>query len=199
MWAVPTSSYMICQSYWKMYHWQSEHECGTCMMVLRHILAVLCEMFSVTCIMSEGQVEEDPLRGLQDHPTWILWIFTCGAPRNRCIFSSFWQQTDTSPSHCGCLSDYPQLPRHLWTDVAVHDETSWLLLKLMENILGTCYECILSAIIHKLNVSEYMLLRTLFLALLCGTSTQNLSTSFSYILYILLPRDIKWKIEITRR
>jgi hypothetical protein len=39
------SSYMICQSYWKVYHWQSEHECRTSMMVLRHILAVLCEMF----------------------------------------------------------------------------------------------------------------------------------------------------------
>jgi hypothetical protein len=46
------SSYMICQSYQKMYHWQSEHECGTCMMVLWHILAVLCEMFSVTPIMT---------------------------------------------------------------------------------------------------------------------------------------------------
>jgi hypothetical protein len=42
------SSYMICQSYWKMYHWQSEPECGTCMMVLRHILAALCEMFSIS-------------------------------------------------------------------------------------------------------------------------------------------------------
>jgi hypothetical protein len=28
---------MICQSYWKIYHWQSEHECGTCMMVLRAV------------------------------------------------------------------------------------------------------------------------------------------------------------------
>jgi hypothetical protein len=42
------SSFMICQSYWKMYHWQSEYECGTCMMVLLHILAVLCELFSVS-------------------------------------------------------------------------------------------------------------------------------------------------------
>jgi hypothetical protein len=32
---------------------------------------------------------------------------------------------DTSPSHCGCLSEYPQLPRHLWTDEAVHGETYW--------------------------------------------------------------------------
>jgi hypothetical protein len=61
--------YMICQSYWKMYHWQSKHECGTCMMVLRHILALLCEMFSLTNIMADGQVEEAPLHGLHAHLT----------------------------------------------------------------------------------------------------------------------------------
>jgi hypothetical protein len=44
------SSYMILQSYWNIYHWQSERKCGTCMIVLRHILAVLCQMFSVTPI-----------------------------------------------------------------------------------------------------------------------------------------------------
>jgi hypothetical protein len=41
----------IGQSYWKLYHWQSEQD-----MVLRHILAVLCEIF-------DGQVEGDPLHG----------------------------------------------------------------------------------------------------------------------------------------
>jgi hypothetical protein len=35
------------------------------MMVLRHIFAVLCEMFSVTSIMTDGYVGEDTLRGLQ--------------------------------------------------------------------------------------------------------------------------------------
>jgi hypothetical protein len=32
----------------------AEHNCDTCMMMLRHILAVLCEMFSVTAIMTDG-------------------------------------------------------------------------------------------------------------------------------------------------
>jgi hypothetical protein len=32
----------------------AEHECGTCMMVLRHILALLWEIFSVTAIMTDG-------------------------------------------------------------------------------------------------------------------------------------------------
>jgi hypothetical protein len=38
----------------EMYQWQSEHECDTCMIVLRHILAVLCEMFSITRVMTDG-------------------------------------------------------------------------------------------------------------------------------------------------
>jgi hypothetical protein len=59
------SSYMICQSYWKMYHWQLKQECGACVMVLRHILAVLCEMFSITHITANGQQEEE-LHGLHD-------------------------------------------------------------------------------------------------------------------------------------
>jgi hypothetical protein len=57
----------------QVYHWQSEHECDICMMLLRHILVVLCEMFSVTPIMSDGQVEEDPLYGLH-----ARHIFICG-------------------------------------------------------------------------------------------------------------------------
>jgi hypothetical protein len=38
------SFFMIRHSYWKLYHWQSEHECGTCIVVFRHILAVLCDV-----------------------------------------------------------------------------------------------------------------------------------------------------------
>jgi hypothetical protein len=54
------SSYMICQSYLKMYHWQSEHECGTCMMVLRHILAMLWEMFHDQWIGKGGPIAWPP-------------------------------------------------------------------------------------------------------------------------------------------
>jgi hypothetical protein len=52
--AAEMSSDMICQSYRLVLHWQSEHESGTCTMVLRHNLAVLCEMFSATHIMTDG-------------------------------------------------------------------------------------------------------------------------------------------------
>jgi thiol:disulfide interchange protein len=64
-----TSAYTICHGYWKMYHWQSEHESGTCMMVVCQILAVLCEMFSVTPVMTYGQVQKIPLHDLSAHQT----------------------------------------------------------------------------------------------------------------------------------
>jgi hypothetical protein len=35
-------------------HWRREQECGTFMMVLRHILAMLCEMLPITPIMTDG-------------------------------------------------------------------------------------------------------------------------------------------------
>jgi hypothetical protein len=38
-------------------------------MVLWHIATVLCEMCSVTHIMAEGQVENDPLHGLHARRT----------------------------------------------------------------------------------------------------------------------------------
>jgi hypothetical protein len=47
-----------------------------------------------------------------------------------------------------------------------------------------CLHSILSAIILKLNVSEYMLLRIVFLVLVCGTRAQSLSAPFSYTLYM---------------
>jgi hypothetical protein len=59
-----------------MYHCVSEHECGAYMMVLRHILAVLCEMFSITLIMTGGYLEEVSLHGLHARQISVLWIFT---------------------------------------------------------------------------------------------------------------------------
>jgi hypothetical protein len=48
-----TFSYIICQRYWKMYHWQSEHECCIFMMVLQHISVVMSEVFLITHIMTD--------------------------------------------------------------------------------------------------------------------------------------------------
>jgi hypothetical protein len=46
-------------------HLISELQLKGCMMLLRHILAALCEMFSVTPVMTNGQVEKDTLHDLQ--------------------------------------------------------------------------------------------------------------------------------------
>jgi hypothetical protein len=54
-----------------------------------------------------------------------LHFYLVRMPKNPSICSSCWPQTGTSLSHCGCLSDHLQLPRHLWMDVAVHDEMCW--------------------------------------------------------------------------
>jgi hypothetical protein len=56
----------------------AEHECGTCMTVLRHTVAELREMSSVTATVTDGQVEEDPLHDLHARQISILRIFTCG-------------------------------------------------------------------------------------------------------------------------
>jgi hypothetical protein len=48
--------------------------------VLRHISALLCEMFSVAPIMTDGQIEEDPLHGLHARRTWILTSVVYAAP-----------------------------------------------------------------------------------------------------------------------
>jgi hypothetical protein len=45
------------------------------MMVLQHILAMLCEMFHMTPIMTNGYKEEDPLHDLHAHQFSVLWIF----------------------------------------------------------------------------------------------------------------------------
>jgi hypothetical protein len=82
------SSYMVCQCYWKMYHWQSQHDCCACMMVLRHILAVLCEMFLITTIKTDGWAGEHPVHVFTlvyfVSSGFLLWVqlktLVCAAP-----------------------------------------------------------------------------------------------------------------------
>jgi hypothetical protein len=50
----------------------------------------------------------------------FLSVGTCETP---CACSTCWQQMGISPSHFECLSDFLQLPWHLWTDAAFHDKT----------------------------------------------------------------------------
>jgi hypothetical protein len=43
-----------------------------------HVWAVQSVIFSLTAITTHGQVEEDPMHGIDAHQIWILWISTCG-------------------------------------------------------------------------------------------------------------------------
>jgi hypothetical protein len=52
-------------------------------MVLQHILAVLCEVFSVTLTLFDEQIEEDPLHGLYARQISVLYIFTRGDTQNQ--------------------------------------------------------------------------------------------------------------------
>jgi hypothetical protein len=116
--------------------------------------------------------------------TWLesSGFLPVGTLKHPCVCSSCWQRRDTSPLHCGCLSDYPQLPRSFCTDVAVHVETcrgvSRRVLNLMRDVLSTYCKCTLLAINHKLNISGHILIWTFFLVLECGTRVQSLSAPF---------------------
>jgi hypothetical protein len=75
------------------------------------------------------------------HPVDLLPVRT---PKTPCLCSSCWQQRIISPSHCGCPSDYPQLPWHPWTvrrSVMVRVEES---IKSRGGHLGTYSKCTLS-------------------------------------------------------
>jgi hypothetical protein len=111
------SSYKMCQSYW-MYHWQPEHECGTCMMVLRVVGDVLSN------IMTDGQVHEDPLHDLHDRieSSGCLPVGLLLTTKSHLLRMPV-RRHATAPTYCACLSDGTQRPRHLCLDAAARDET----------------------------------------------------------------------------
>jgi hypothetical protein len=91
---------------------------------------------------------------------WILWIFTSWDTWKYCVCSSRWQTGGTSASQCGCPSDYPKLPRHVWKDVPAHVRSVRRALDLMEDIFGISYKCTPSAITR---VSGHMFTRKLYI------------------------------------
>jgi hypothetical protein len=102
----------------KMCHWQSTdvvHATWRC-----HISAVPCEMLSWPMDrMRRTHCMTSTIRASSESPEFL----PVKTPETSC--SSCWQRTGSSQLHCGCLSDYPQLHRHLWADAAVHDEMYW--------------------------------------------------------------------------
>jgi hypothetical protein len=66
----------------------AEHECGTCIIMIRHILAALCEMFSITPIVTDGWVREDPLHDLHPRQISSSGFLHVGTSKNPCVCSS---------------------------------------------------------------------------------------------------------------
>jgi hypothetical protein len=58
------------------------------MMVIRNVLTVLCEIFSITAIMTNGQVEEDPLHGLNARQIWALLDFCLWGHLNTLVYAA---------------------------------------------------------------------------------------------------------------
>jgi hypothetical protein len=150
-------SYMICQSYWKMYHWQAEHKCGAFMMVLRHILAELCEMFSVTPNMTDGNVKQDLLHGLHARQIWILWrqlkTIVYAAP----VDSKQALQHRTVDG-CQTIRNFQWMRCYIMRCVEAFIESHG-------GHFEHLYKCTLSSIAHKRNISGYMFTRTFLLVL----------------------------------
>jgi hypothetical protein len=150
-----------------------EHECGTCMMVLRHILAVLCKAFSEKSIITDEYVEE----GLHACQIWILCIFTCGNTwKSLCM-----QLLLTTKKHLTIalwmpvrLSATPQAPSNgcggPWWEV------SRRALNPMEDTLCTFYFS------YKLQIKCFLIPvnMDIFSSLVCGKFAPNLSARFGY-------------------
>jgi hypothetical protein len=117
--------------------------------------AVLCEVFSITLSCPMDRYKKTRCMASMSVRSESSGLLPVGTSKHPCVCNSCWQRSSTS--HFRCLSDYPQLSRHLWTDAAVHDETCqgvhWNLTK---NILSTYYRCTLSATTNKLNVSGHV-------------------------------------------
>jgi hypothetical protein len=133
--------------------------------------------------MTTEEVEDDGLHGLHARQIWILVVLLIGTVKTLYVCSSCWQRKGTSSSPSGCLSDYPQLPRHL--NGCGGSPVSRRELNLMEAIFRIYDKCTLSTITHKLNISGTTFIWSSFLAFVCGTRAQILSAPFRYILYIL--------------
>jgi hypothetical protein len=140
-----------------MCRWQSGHECGTCMMLFRRILTALCDMVSIISVITNGQVENDPMHGPQSRKILTFWFLPVWTPKNPCVRSSCWQQRNTSPSHCErkTIWNYPGIFERMGRFMMRRTESH-------EDILATYCECTVSAATHKVNVFGRMLLWLFF-------------------------------------
>jgi hypothetical protein len=163
------SSYMIWQSYWKMYKAKSSAPAQPS----RAVRDVLSNIY---------------------HEGWIGWGGpTAWPPRstpylNPLVFYP-WGHLNAAPVD-NEEALHHRMPVRLSATVPASLngcggpwDVSRRALNLMEDILSAYYKRTLSGTTHKSNVSGHMSMWTSFLVLVCGTRAQSLSAHFSYTLY----------------
>jgi hypothetical protein len=185
---------MIFQSYWQVYHWQSEHECctwhdGAPAHFSRAVRDVLNNTYHDGRIGRGGPNAWPSLSPDLNPLDFYLWEYLSPLfmqlllATKRHFTIALWMPVRVSAT---------TPPPPFWTDVLVHDEACrgahWIS---REAILSTYSKCTLSAVTHTLNVSGHMLITIFFLVLVCGTRAQSLYAIFSYTLYTELCNFVK--------
>jgi hypothetical protein len=171
---------MICQSYWKMYHWQSTNvvhawwRSGTF-----QPRCARCSQYPDRWIGRGGPTAWPPRSPDLDPLDFYLWghlkslVYAAPVDNEEALHHrtvDAVRLSATAPaSLCVCGGPWWDLSRRA--------------LNHMEDILSAYYKCTLSAITRKLNVSGHMLIWTFVLVLVCGTRVQSLSAPFSYTLH----------------
>jgi hypothetical protein len=129
-------SYMNCQSYWNMYHWQSEHECGTRKMVLRH--SVRCSQYHDRWIGRGGPTAWPPRSPDLNPLDSYLWGYI-----NTLVYAAPVDNEEAlhhrTVDACQTIRNYPA------TFERIRRSMSRRALNLVEGILSTYYKCTLSA------------------------------------------------------
>jgi hypothetical protein len=122
-----------------MYQWRIENAWGVWMMVVQYIWVVFCQISSAVLLITDGYVEDDPLRSPNAQ-------FSGFIPARALKTPSCLHRADTLPAHCERLSYSPHLSRDFLTGLRVRDKScssmywiSWRTFEaLMENIFIYC-------------------------------------------------------------
>jgi hypothetical protein len=138
---------MICQSYWKMYHWQSPHECGACMMVLCAVRDVPSKTYH-DCRIGRGGPTAWPPRSpdlnsldfyLWGHLKTLVLLLTT----KRHFTVALWLPVRLSATTPASLNRW-QLSVMRCAEACIKSRGHFALI----------YKCTLQAITHKVNVSN---------------------------------------------
>jgi hypothetical protein len=137
-------------------------------MVHQHILAILSNMSSTKPIMTFTQARFES-----------SGFLPLGTPKYPCVCSSCWQWRGTS-SHCGCLSDYLQIPWHHCRDVVVNDVLRWAL-----NLTEDTLPLIINVCINNSQIKCFWTHdMEICIILVCGSCAQSLYAPFSHNLWV---------------